>query len=269
MIVTIDGPAGTGKSTVAQRLARRLGLQVLDTGAMYRAITLVVLDAGVDPRDGASVERVAAQADLRFDFAADPPRLFARGAAVGEAIRTLRVTSQVSTVASHPGIRAAMVSAQRAIAAAHPHLVTEGRDQGSVVFPDADVKFYLDASVEVRAQRRLAELMARDGARVEGGDGGASAERLARVIADIEARDRSDRERTVGPLRIPEDAIVLDTGDRSVDEVVEALAVAAACRCAARSRGAAGADAAVHIRTRTLDADPSVERPRAFAGGHA
>lgn len=264
MIVTIDGPAGTGKSTVAQRLARRLGLQVLDTGAMYRAITLVVLDAGVDPRDVSAVAGAAAGAELRFDFTNDPPVLFANGIAVGDAIRSARVTSQVSTVAGHPAIRAAMVAAQRAIAAEHPHLVTEGRDQGSVVFPDAEVKFYLDASVEVRARRRLAELLAREHDRAVD-----DAERLARVLADIEARDRSDRERAVGPLRTPEDAIVIDTGDRSIDEVVETLAVAAECRCVARSRGATGEAAAVRVRERAFGASPSADARQAFAGGHA
>jgi CMP/dCMP kinase len=268
VIVTIDGPAGTGKSTVARRLAKRLGLHVLDTGAMYRALTLLVLEAEVDPRDGAQVERAASNADLRFDFTVDPPRLYARGIALGEAIRSPRVTSQVSIVASHGSIRAAMVAAQRAIAAEHPHIVTEGRDQGSVVFPDADVKFYLDASVEVRARRRLAELLASERALRDAADLADDA-RLRGVMEDIENRDRSDRERAIGPLRTPEDAIVIDTGDRSIDEVVETLAVAAECRCVARARGAVGEDARVQVRERVFDAETTPDAQRAFAGGTA
>lgn len=212
VIVTIDGPAGTGKSTVAHLLAKRLGLEFLDTGAMYRALTLLVTEAGIAADDRARVERAVRDADLRFDFEADPPALFLNGRDVSEAIRSPLVTAQVSLVAGHPSVREAMVQAQRAIATVHPRLVTEGRDQGSYVFPDADVKFYLDASVEIRAARR-AEQLRRKGepAHVE------------EIRAAIEARDRNDRARTIGALVRPQDSILLDTGPMDVNQVVDSL----------------------------------------------
>lgn len=227
MIITIDGPAGTGKSTVAHRLARRLELDFLDTGAMYRALTLVVLEAGVDPRDAAAVEAAVADAALTIDFTRDPPRVLLAGRVVDEDIRSARVTSSVSTVASHSAVRWAMVGAQRAIAAGHPQLVTEGRDQGSFVFPAADVKFYLDASVEIRAQRRAEQLRAK-GERVD----------IGALRRAIEERDESDRSRSMGALVCPPGAIVVDTGGMSVAEVVDHLAELAerGGRAAARER---------------------------------
>ena len=212
MIVTIDGPAGTGKSTVAHLLAHRLGLEFLDTGAMYRALTLVVLEAGGDPTDASSVEALVSEADVRFDFEQDPPALCLNGRAVGDAIRSTRVTNTVSVVAGHTPVRHAMVQAQRAIAAAHPHLVTEGRDQGSYVFPEADLKFYLDASVDIRAARRAEQLRAK-GELVD----------LLRLRDEIEKRDRNDRSRPIGALVKPVDALVLDTGPLTVAEVVDCL----------------------------------------------
>lgn len=221
MIITIDGPAGTGKSTVAHLLAHRLGLEFLDTGAMYRALTLLVLESGVPAEDRAEVERVVRDADVRFDFDNDPPLLLLNGRAVVEAIRSPAVTAHVSIVAGHPSVREAMVMAQRAIAAVHPRLVTEGRDQGSFVFPDADVKFYLDASVEIRAARRAEQLRRR----------GEAADVHA-IREAIETRDRNDRSRPIGALVRPHEAIVVDTGPLAVDEVVELLAARARERLA-------------------------------------
>lgn len=212
MIVTIDGPAGTGKSTVAHLLAKRLGLEFLDTGAMYRAVTLAHLDAGGDPRDAESVAATAARARLRFDFDRDPPALLLNGAPVGERIRSERVTAAVSLVAAHPAVRDALVAEQRAIAAEHPRLVTEGRDQGSVAFPDADVKFYLDADPAIRAARRVRQLR-------EAGEAVDEATMLAAIVE----RDRLDSERATGRLMRTPDSIRVDTGRLELDAVVDRL----------------------------------------------
>jgi len=217
LIITIDGPAGTGKSTVARALAHRLGLDFLDTGAMYRAAAAIAIDAGVDIREGgagahdrllAEVER----ADLHFDFDADPPVLLCRGESIMGRLRDADVTRLVSPIAGIARLRQAMVQKQRAIAIQHPRLVTEGRDQGSVVFPDADVKFYMFASARVRAERRAEQL--REAGRP------ADVDRLER---EIQERDHSDSQRTVGPLTCPADAERLDTSDIGFDQVVDAL----------------------------------------------
>lgn len=212
-IVTIDGPAGTGKSTVANSLAKRLGLEFLDTGAMYRAAALAALDRGIDPGDGARVAELVRGLDLAFDWRSDPPQLFMNGQGVGERIRMPEVTRAVSLVASNPIVRTEMVRAQRAIAARHPRLVTEGRDQGSVVFPDADVRIYLDARPDVRARRRV-EQLALKGIRTTESD----------VLAQILERDRLDSTRVDGPLVCPSGADVVDTSDLDVSDVIDRLA---------------------------------------------
>jgi len=211
-IVTIDGPAGTGKSTVANALAKRLGLEFLDTGAMYRAAALEALDRGIDPADGARVAELVRSIDLAFDWRSDPPELFVNTRPVGDRIRTPQVTRAVSLVASNPSVRREMVRAQRLIAARHPRLVTEGRDQGSVVFADADVRIYLDARPEVRARRRVEQLTAKGIVTNE-----------AEVLAQILERDRSDSTRADGPLVCPSGAVVLDTSDIDVPEVIDRL----------------------------------------------
>jgi cytidylate kinase len=211
-IVTIDGPAGTGKSTVAHRLAKRLGLEFLDTGAMYRAAALKALDLGISPADGPRVAELVRDMELRFDWTRDPPELMADGEPCGERIRTQEVTRAVSAVASNAAVRAAMVDAQRTIAALHPRLVTEGRDQGSVVFPDADVRIYLDARPEVRARRRVEQL------RVKGIETTES-----EVLAQILERDRIDSTRRDGPLIRPEGADIVDTSTIDIDDVIDRL----------------------------------------------
>ena len=211
-IVTIDGPAGTGKSTVAHRLAKRLGLEFLDTGAMYRAAALAARERGIDPADGVQVAALVRDLDLRFDWTRDPPVLLVDGIAVGERIRTPEITRDVSLVASNGDVRAAMVEAQRDIAAAHPRLVTEGRDQGSVVFPDAHVRIYLDARPEIRARRRVEQLRAKGIVCDE-----------AEVLAQIISRDRMDSTRRDGPLVRPRGADEIDTSDIEIDEVIDRL----------------------------------------------
>ncbi|GAB4543963.1 MAG: (d)CMP kinase [Phycisphaerales bacterium] len=214
LIVTIDGPAGTGKSSVARDLAAALSLEFLDTGAMYRAATALALDAGVPVDDEHAVSRLVRRADLRFDWSDDPPRLYAAGRDMTERIRDADVNAHVSIVASLPEVRTVLVEAQRRIGEAHPFLVSEGRDQGSVVFHDARVKFFLDASVEVRARRRAAQL--REMGRHDEAD-------EAKIAAQIAGRDRIDSTRAVGPLCCPSDAQRLDTSDLSQRQVVEAL----------------------------------------------
>ncbi len=212
MIVTIDGPAGTGKSTVGRELAARLGLALLDTGAMYRAAAAIVLDQGIDPADEERVVEAVAKEDLHFDFSKDPPSMLCSGTPVDDRIREQDVTRLVSRVSAIAALRTHMVRKQRIVAHQHPRLVAEGRDQGSVVFPDADVKFYLEATPGERARRR-AEQMRCAGQDVD--------ERALRV--EIEQRDNYDSTRAVGPLRCPEGATRLDTSELSFDEVVDEL----------------------------------------------
>lgn len=212
IIITIDGPAGTGKSSVARALARRLGLDFLDTGAMYRAAAAIVLDKGLNHDDVPAVVREVSSADLHFDWSADPPTILAWNRSIERRIREPDVESIVSAIAGIGALRTHMVAKQRIIGRQHPRLVTEGRDQGSVVFPDAAVKFYLDARADVRARRRAEQLRAAGAAADEAG-----------LLRDIVDRDRSDSTRADGPLICPADAIRVDTSCLSFDQVVDRL----------------------------------------------
>jgi cytidylate kinase len=208
VIITIDGPAGTGKSTVAHMLARRLGLEFLDTGAMYRAAALIAIEREIDPENGPGLAAAVRSANLHFDWASDPPRLMLEDRDVSRRVRDMDVSEIVSIVAAQPELREVLVGQQRRIGRRHPRLVTEGRDQGSIVFRDAPLRFYLDADERVRASRRIAQLVAA-GKPVDEG----------RVVKDIRERDRIDSTRTEGPLIRPEGAVVIDTGDRSAEQV--------------------------------------------------
>ncbi|HZW09066.1 MAG TPA: (d)CMP kinase [Phycisphaerales bacterium] len=211
-IITIDGPAGTGKSSVARELAARIGLDFLDTGAMYRAAAAIVIDHGIDRADADAIVARVAEADLHFDWRADPPTILAWNSPIARRIRDADVTAIVSPIASIGKLREHMVRKQRIIANQHPRLVSEGRDQGSVVFPDADAKFYLDADPKVRARRRAEQLRAE----------GRPADEPA-LLREIVERDRSDSTREDGPLVCPDDAIVIDTSHLSREEVVQRL----------------------------------------------
>ncbi len=212
IIITIDGPAGTGKSTVARQLAARLGLDFLDTGAMYRAAAAIAIDRGLSLADTDTLVRTVADADLHFDWSVDPPSLLAWGSPIDHRLRDADVTGIVSPIAGIAALRRLMVEKQRKIGAEHRRLVTEGRDQGSVVFPDAPVKFYLDASPEVRAVRRVQQL------RKAGQFPDAEL-----VLEEIIARDHSDSSRTDGPLICPADAIRVDTSTIPFEGVVDEL----------------------------------------------
>jgi cytidylate kinase len=208
LIVTIDGPAGVGKSSVGRAVARRLGLEFLDTGAMYRAATALALDRGLDVRDESGVANLAREARLRFDWTADPPTLLAFDRPIMGRLREPDVDAHVSTVAGLPELRAVMVDLQRRIGEDHPRLLSEGRDQGSVVFPDACVKIYLDASARSRALRRAAQ---RTGVDVDA------------VEAELVRRDDRDSTRRLAPLRCPTEAHRVDTSELTFDQVVDAL----------------------------------------------
>lgn len=216
MIVAIDGPAGTGKSSVARDLAAMLGLDFLDTGAMYRAAAVVALDGGLWPRteqDYPSLVAAIREANIRFDWRADPPAILAFGKDVSTRIRTEAVTEVVSPISAIKELRELMVEKQRRIGQEHPRLVTEGRDQGSIVFPDAQVKFYLDARADVRARRRAEQLR----------EAGVPADERE-ILEEIVDRDRRDMTRDQGRLFCPPDAIRMDTSDLSKSQVIENLA---------------------------------------------
>lgn len=219
IIVTIDGPAGTGKSTVAEKVARKLGLDFLDTGAMYRAATAIVLDFGIDPNNPKAIVEKVAEADLHFDWKREPPALLAWLKPIDHRLRDSDVTDNVSQLASVKELRQHLVLKQRIIAYQHPRLVSEGRDQGSVVFPDALVKFYLDADPEVRARRRaiqagrLTNRMTADEAKAV----------IATIKMEITTRDHMDRSRPDGPLVCPDRAIVVDTSNMTEADVINHL----------------------------------------------
>ncbi|MHC4646613.1 MAG: (d)CMP kinase [Planctomycetota bacterium] len=211
LIVTIDGPAASGKSTVARLLAKKLDASFLDTGAMYRAVTLAAMQAGIDMRDEGQLQSVLQNS--KFEFAARQDRTTVRidGADVTERIRRPDVTAGARYIAAAPNIREKLVQMQRQFAASTEKIITEGRDQGTVAFPDADIKFYLEADLTERARRRQAELCDQAQGNLE------------QIKRAIEQRDKSDQSRGVGPLRPADDAVVVDATSLSAEEVVQKL----------------------------------------------
>ncbi|MCA9031051.1 MAG: (d)CMP kinase [Planctomycetaceae bacterium] len=207
MIVTIDGPAGTGKSTVARRASEILGFQFLDTGAMYRTVAHLVLEGGGNPQDAQAATAVARSIDMSFDGL----RCFARGKEVTQTIRSELVTESASIVAQHADVREALVSEQRRLATCR-NIVCEGRDQGTVVFPDAECKFFLTADPAIRAERRMKELV-EDGISVD----------FETLLRQIEERDRRDAQRPIAPLKPADDALIIDTGPLSQEEVTKQI----------------------------------------------
>lgn len=214
MIIAIDGPAGSGKSTVAKRVAERLGFHYLDTGAMYRAVAFRALTSGISPRNEAEIARIAERDEITFGHRpgqALPSQVFIAGDDVTAAIRTPRVDDAVSAVASMPLVREAMVAQQRHIGETGD-IVVEGRDIGTVVFPDAEVKVYLTASPEERARRRAAQ-QAASGILVD----------PSGVKESIIRRDELDSTRDHSPLAAADDAVQLDTTGMTIDGVVQAI----------------------------------------------
>jgi len=211
-VVTIDGPAASGKSTVARLVAARIGATFLDTGAMYRAVTWAARRDGIDWRDATQLAAVFENHAFAFEPAPGGLRVIVDETDVTDQIRSPELTADVRHVASSPALRMRLVEMQRRFARRHGRVVTEGRDQGTVAFPDATVKFYLVADAAERARRRQIELASQG-----------LHEDLQELTRTIETRDESDRSRAVGPLKPAPDAIHVDTTKLTVDDVVERL----------------------------------------------
>jgi len=212
-VITVDGPSGSGKGTVCRLLARSIGWSLLDSGALYRLVGLAARNHGVDMDNHPALEVLAGHLDVQFEPGAgdDDLRIVLEGEDVTQTVRTEEVGALASRVASVGAVREALLARQRAFRV-KPGLVADGRDMGTVVFPDAELKVFLTASAEERAQRRYRQLIA-------SGD----AVSLPRLVSDIEARDRRDTERAVSPLRPAAEAVVVDTTGRSIAEVFNHL----------------------------------------------
>ena len=208
LIITIDGPAGTGKSTAARELASRLGLPFLDTGAMYRAVAWRCLKNGISFDDESQIVKQARQ--IRFEFSKN--RLLIDGNDPGDELRSDEISRAASVVATFPAVREVLVEQQRKLAGEYS-LVSEGRDQGTVVFPQANCKFFLTASPDVRAERRWNDLRA-----------GNPAISKEMILREIEQRDERDRNRKAAPLKPAEDAIIIDNSNKTREEVVSLMA---------------------------------------------
>lgn len=212
VVVAVDGPAGTGKSSVSRGLARALGARYLDTGAMYRIVTLAVLRAGVDLSDTAAVEDVAATTEVSVGYDPDHDCAYLAGEDVSAEIRGDAVTRAVSAVSAVPAVRVRLVALQRELAAGPGSVVVEGRDIGTVVLPDADVKIFLTASAETRARRRNDQNVA-----------AGLADDYDGVLADVRRRDHLDSTRAASPLRAADDAVTVDTSAMTEADVVAHL----------------------------------------------
>jgi CMP/dCMP kinase len=212
VVVAIDGPAGTGKSSVSRGLARALQARYLDTGAMYRIVTLAVLRAGIDPADQAEVAAAVTGVRLSVGYDPDEDRSYLEGEDVSSEIRGGEVTRAVSAVSSVPAVRTRLVDLQRTLAHGPGSVVVEGRDIGTVVLADADVKIFLTASAETRARRRNDQNVA-----------AGLPDDYAGVLADVRRRDHLDSTRVVSPLRAASDAVVVDTSDMTESEVIAHL----------------------------------------------
>lgn len=212
LIITIDGPAGSGKSTVARLTAHKIGAVFLDTGAMYRAVTLAAMEAEYDLEDASMILTLIENTDFNFQSQEDKMFVKINGSDYTDKIRNPQITENVHFVACEPSIRKQLVDMQREFTRSHKKVVTEGRDQGTVVFPYADFKFYLIADETERARRRLLELEQNGFERT-----------LEQVLEEIIERDFRDKSRSAGPLKPAEDAIEIDTTKLTIEQVVDEL----------------------------------------------
>ncbi len=212
VVVAIDGPAGTGKSSVSKRLAEALGARYLDTGGMYRMVTLAVLRAGIDPSDAHAVADIASTVQMSVQYQSDGDRYLLAGEDVSAEIRGDGVTSAVSAVSSVPAVRTRLVALQQQMAREPGSVVVEGRDIGTVVLPDAPVKIFLTASAQTRARRRNDQNVA-----------AGLPDDYEGVLVDVRRRDHLDSTRAVSPLRAAEDAVVVDTSEMTEAQVIAHL----------------------------------------------
>jgi CMP/dCMP kinase len=216
-IIAIDGPAGAGKSTVAKHLAKHFGFLNLETGAMYRAFAMKAIERGVDMDDVAALERLAGETQIQLEPVVGGNRVLLDGVDVTSRIRDAEVTQGASKVSVHPLIRTWMVALQRELGK-NSRVVMEGRDIGTVVFPDADLKFFLDASPEARSQRRYEQVSPS-----RNGDDDAGTHVQAAIAKELRERDARDRNRADSPLRAADDAIVIDSTNMSLNEVLNLI----------------------------------------------
>ena len=210
-VITIDGPGGSGKGTIAMHLAESLGWHLLDSGALYRLVAVAALDRGVDPEDESGLAAVAGNLDARFDVASDGVSVHLDGVCITSRLRAPETAEMASRVAAVPAVRAALADRQRAFRQT-PGLVADGRDMGTVIFPDAQLKIFLTASAEARAERRYKQLK----------DKGESVN-LPRLFQEIKKRDERDSSRAIAPLKPADDAHVIDSTEMSIKEVLETI----------------------------------------------
>jgi CMP/dCMP kinase len=210
LLITIDGPAGAGKTTVSRLLAARLGYRYIDTGALYRAVAVAACRQNIAAEDDSALDRLLETLELNFHPCESGQRLLANGEDITDLIRTPEISMRASTVSARPGVRAYLLKIQRELGR-QKAAVFEGRDMGTVVFPDAEVKFFLSAAEATRALRRFAEIQAKTGVSLE------------EVGRDLRRRDEQDTHRTLAPLKPAEDAIRIDSSDLTIEQVVERM----------------------------------------------
>ncbi|MGD1967482.1 MAG: (d)CMP kinase [Desulfobacterales bacterium] len=210
LLITIDGPAGAGKTSVSRALAERLGYRYIDTGALYRGVAYEVKRQGIDPESDADLAALCDRLRLAFKLEANEPRLYSGDTDISDAIRTPEISMLASAVSAKSVVRQYLLNVQKDIGR-QKAAVFEGRDMGTVVFPEADVKFFLDASSRTRAQRRYAEIKSK------------SDQSLKQVEKDMQRRDRNDSNRSLAPLKPADDAIMIDSTDLSIQEVVGSM----------------------------------------------